>query len=402
MKKQIVISILILTMAGGYAQNLILNPDLENHIDNTNTSLSNAPPWSSGGIPDYFNTSISDFYGSVPNNVRGHQLPKSGNAYTGIGCYSTEPSSPGIYNAREFLVGKIQSPLVINKQYCLSFYCSLADTFNYAINRIGAYFSSSFTNPIIASPPYLVFYQPQVMADSTVFYDDKVNWKKIEGVYTAAGGEGYITFGNFYLDSNTDTLRLGPHFPPFTSAREAYYYFDNFSLEEIKPVDAGLDTVSITIGNSIMLGNDADSASTYIWYPNVSINDTSSVHPIVNPTVITTYYVQKKQCNVTTIDSITVIVNPVGIYEFSDGIKVKLYPNPNVGEFTIEYDFSDAIPERVEIVDLTGKIVYDKPIRGPNNIELISTDKLQNGVYFVFIKDNFGKLIYSSKISIVK
>ena len=389
---------MILCVANSYAQNLILNGDLENHINNTSTDISNAPPWSGIYNPRYFNIDN----GGVPFNGGGSQLPQNGNAYTGINLYATDPTSPTIQNFRKFLIGKTQFTLVAGKVYCLSFYISLADTINYAVNRIGAYFSASPTNPTIASVPYLTFYQPQVMADSTIFYDDKINWKKIEGVYTASGGEGYITFGNFYLDINTDTLRLGPHFPPFTSAREAYYYFDNFSLEEIKPVDAGPDTVSITLGNSIMLGNGADSASTYIWYPNVSINDTSSVHPIVNPTVITTYYVQKKQCNVTTIDSITVIVNPVGINEFSDGIKVKLYPNPNVGEFTIEYDFSNTIPQSVEILDLTGKVVYSQTISGQDNLEVIKTDKLQNGVYFVSIKDSFGKLIYSSKVSIVK
>jgi Secretion system C-terminal sorting domain len=392
------IIIMILCVVKGYAQNLILNGDLENHINNTSTDISNAPPWTGIYNPDYFNIDN----GGVPYNLGGSQLPQSGDAYTGINLYATDPATPSMQNVRKFLIGKTQLSLVAEKIYCLSFYVSLADTINYAVNRIGAYFSPTPTNPTIASVPYLTFYQPQVMADSTVFYDNKLNWKKIEGVYTAIGGEGYITFGNFYLDTNTDTLRLGPHFPPFISAREAYYYFDNFSLEEIKPVDAGPDTVSITLGDSITLGNDSDSASTYTWYPNVNINDTSSIHPIVNPGAITTYYVQKKQCNVTTIDSITIVVNPVGINEFSNGINAMVYPNPNTGEFAIEYDFSNTIPQSVEIIELTGKIVYSQTISGQDNLEVIKTDKLQNGVYFVSIKDSFGKLIYSSKISIVK
>jgi hypothetical protein len=379
-----------------------LNGDLENHINNTSTLITNAPPWTGGNTPDYFNTSISNFYGSVPANARGHQNPENGNAYTGILGYSTDPSSSAVYNAREFLISKTQSLLILNKQYCLSFYISLSDTFNYAINRIGAYFSASPTNPCLGSPPYLIFYQPQVMADSTIFYDNKINWKKVEGIYISNGGENYITFGNLFLDNRTDTLRLGTHPPPFPNAREAYYYFDNFSLEEIKPVDAGPDTTSVTIGNSTMLGNDSDSASTYTWFPNYFINDTTSIHPLVNPPVTTTYYVQKKQCSVTTIDSITVLVVPVGLNEFTNGGKVVLYPNPNTGEFTIEHNFSNGAPLTVQIRDLTGKLLFNKQVDSRNNIEQIKTDNLQNGVYFLIMKDNFGKLIYSTKVSLVK
>jgi hypothetical protein len=402
MKTPILI-LLVFCMTKVYTQNLILNGDFENFVDSMNTNIDNVPPWvMAWGTPDYFNYVIADSNGSVPSNVWGTQHPFSGKGFSGMTCYAIDTTYPTIYNVREFMIGKTQTPLVSGHQYCLTFYLSMADTFNCAINRIGVYFSPTPTNPSMSSPPYLTFYQPEVMADSNLIYNDKTNWINVTGSFTANGGEQYLTVGNLYLDDRTDTLVNGTLFSPYETWNQAYYYFDNFSLEEIKPVDAGPDTVFLTPGNSIMLGNDSDSASTYTWYPNVSIDDTSSVHPIVNPTSIITYYVQKKQCNVITTDSITVVVGPVGLNALRNDTKIGLYPNPNNGEFRIEFNLSPPTSSKLEIVDLTGKVIYDTTMPSMYNKETIKAEGIQSGFYFVIIKDSCGRLINCSKMSVAK
>ena len=398
-KKINIILLAVFAITNCYAQNLMLNGNLENHLGDS-PLITNAPPWDGWGSPDYLNTSGTAMNGSAPSNQWGTQAPQSGNGYSGFLCYSTYPSFPSIQNAREFLYGKTSSPLQNGKQYCLTFYISLSDTFNYALNRIGAYFSVSPTNPIIGSPPYLVFYQPQVMADSTIFYDDKVNWKKIEGAYTSTGGEQYITFGNLYLDNRTDTLRLGPHFPPYTTARETFYYFDNFSLEEIKPADAGPPSVSILPGDSIQIGNDLDSGSVYTWTPGYFINDTNAIRPFVKPPVTTTYYVQKKQCSVTTIDSITVHVSSAGTNDLENPAEIRVYPNPGSENISISIKGSIAFPLHLSLFDPIGKVVKQIQNITSSSFEL-ERSSLDTGIYIYSLTDKNNKQIGKGKIVFV-
>ena len=236
------------------------------------------------------------------------------------------------------------------------------------------------------------------MADSTVFYTDKLNWTRIEGSYIAVGGENYITFGNLHQDGQTDTLCNGLY-PGYPNIKEAYYYMDNFSLEEIKPVNAGLD-VTITVGDTIVIGNNADSASSYVWSPNYFIADTNAVNATVNPPVTTTYYVTKTQCSVTTTDTVTVFVNPVGVSEVVNVNNVMIYPNPNNGSFTITHNLPLDNNVYIEIMDLTGKIVHREKIVAAK--QTINTQQLSKGLYFVTIKTDIGKLVYTTKMSVVR
>jgi hypothetical protein len=49
---------------------------------------------------------------------------------------------------------------------------------------------------------------------------------KISGEYIAHGGEQYITIGNFYTDSNTDTIEVSN----YQNRHSAYYYIDDVSI----------------------------------------------------------------------------------------------------------------------------------------------------------------------------
>ena len=51
------------------------------------------------------------------------------------------------------------------------------------------------------------------------------NWMLVQGIYTATGGENYLTLGNFLSDADTTGVpAAGPQ--PY-----AYYYFDDVSVE---------------------------------------------------------------------------------------------------------------------------------------------------------------------------
>jgi hypothetical protein len=173
----------------------------------------------------------------------------------------------------------------------------------------------------------------------------------------------------------------------------AYYYMDNFSLEEIKPVEVG-NNKNITVGNSTVIGNNSDSASTYTWSPNYFIDDTNAVNPTVNPPQTTTYYVTKTQCSVTTTDSVTVFVNPVGVSEFYNNTNVNLYPNPNNGVFNFNYNLTNNAV--LSIYNNLGQEVKTIQLSATKNLLTINMSNFARGIYTYKVIEN-NKLIAISK-----
>ncbi len=200
------------------------NGSFESYSVNSNGCTSNFSMvniWQQIFSPDHF-TSLCTFtnnYG-VPNNTAGVSYPKSGNAYIGIVCfYKTQEN-------KEYIYQHLVNPLIAGKTYYTSFYVSKADRTAYTIKNIGANFS--VTQPTVVSIPYISS-NPQIQNQSG-FLTDTIGWTKIEGYFTAQGGEQYITIGNFNSNANTDTLNSGTTNPiPFDNGT-AYYYIDSVSL----------------------------------------------------------------------------------------------------------------------------------------------------------------------------
>ena len=118
------------------SQNLVPNPSFEEYTTcpvfiNDFGKLIN---WNnpSNGSPNYFNICSNGNVG-VPNNNFGYQNPFSGNGYIGL-CLHTE----SIENYREYAQIELSEPLVANIKYYVSYYVSLADSFNSATSEICA------------------------------------------------------------------------------------------------------------------------------------------------------------------------------------------------------------------------------------------------------------------------
>jgi gliding motility-associated-like protein len=211
-----------------YAQiNLVPNPSFEDTV-RCPTGLSqlyNGVLWTNanGGSVDYYNAcaDYNSTFVSVPNNAAGYQLANSGNSYIGIFVYQRTVSG-GPFDCREYVQTSLTDTLTNGKNYCISFYVNYASVANIAIDNIGLHISKS---SIIGIGPSVLPYVPQIISPSGVFLKDTLNWYRVEGTYTAVGGEKYITIGNFKDASSTDTIHTDP-FAAFTS----YYYIDDVSV----------------------------------------------------------------------------------------------------------------------------------------------------------------------------
>ncbi|MBK7297983.1 MAG: T9SS type A sorting domain-containing protein [Flavobacteriales bacterium] len=76
---------------------------------------------------------------------------------------------------------------------------------------------------------------------------------------------------------------------------------------------------------------------------------------------------------------------PIGISEFENSVFVRVEPNPNYGQFFLNFESSEVGLAAVEIMDATGKIVLQKTIRvnGSAVREPIDLGAVAKGIYMV-------------------
>lgn len=76
--------------------------------------------------------------------------------------------------------------------------------------------------------------------------------------------------------------------------------------------------------------------------------------------------------------------------------ELSIHPNPSHGEFVLNFSLEKDLPLMVEILDVTGKVVFAKEVErmsaGPNSLTL--NTKLPSGLYFVTLNaDSQSKLV---------
>lgn len=172
-----------------------------------------APPWfaPTQGTPDIFNVCCTSGTVDVPVNFFGTQ-----DAVTGVGYAGGYTKLPQ-FEYREYLSAPLDQSLIAGEWYSVSFYVSPSE-YGCSVMTIGAYFSVA---PPSGSFVSHIDVDPQVESDLG-FMDDYANWTLISGCFQAAGGEQYITIGNFHSDAETEDN-------PDCSGQQtlSYYYFED-------------------------------------------------------------------------------------------------------------------------------------------------------------------------------
>ncbi|NOT35640.1 MAG: hypothetical protein HOP12_15960 [Candidatus Eisenbacteria bacterium] len=213
----------LLTPGLAGAVNLVPNPSFETIASCPLGfgSLFVATPWDAptAGTSDALNACavFGPFAPGVPYNALGNQVANTGVGYAGLIPYSAAP------DYREYLQAPLNSPLVASATYAVSFYVSLADTCNVAVDRLGAYFPVGPVGPLVTNTTLLV--TPQFETPANTFLNDKTNWILVSGTFVAAGGESHIVIGSFRDDASTNLEPQPENWPG------AYYYIDDVTVE---------------------------------------------------------------------------------------------------------------------------------------------------------------------------
>jgi hypothetical protein len=210
--------------ASTIGRNLVPNPSFESQsaCPTGLSQLSLATPWMPAhqGTPDYFHAcATSGSNVNVPGNLLGTRAPRTGQGYAGIHV------GPAYNMYREYIEAPLTNALGAGK-YEVSFYVSLSDRSQWAINQMGALLS---VGPVPSTGSYVLGSLPQVSYTGP-YLQDKLGWTLISGTFNALGGEDHVVIGNFADDPST---------PPLTgqggNAPVAYYYIDDVSVLRCGP-----------------------------------------------------------------------------------------------------------------------------------------------------------------------
>jgi len=179
----------------------------------------------------------------------------------------------------------------------------------------------------------------------------------------------------------------------------AYGASDIFLAKISKPAaNAGPDqSINGCCGsNQVTIGTPAVGGATYSWTPTGTIiGSSTTAQVLVQPIITTTYDVAMTLGGCTTHDQVTVSVENGPCCRAGEspddvaGPQLTVYPNPSDGRFTMENESANTI-NRIEIVDLYGKIIYNIDVLGAGERHEVNIPSLSKGCYFCNVYDLNG------------
>lgn len=230
MKATILLSVMLMSGLLVNAQedkNLVKNPGFEATTGKLKKAkqIELATSWVSptGEKADLYSRTVKEGDAAAPNNPKGREVPQEGNNYAGVVMFAYGDKSP-----RTYLMTELEGPLKAGQQYCVRFDVSLADNSKYAVNNVGAHVSKK---PFAFEEKKTILAETHVKHSKNKIFNATYGWETVCQVFTAGGGEKYLTIGNFSpskATKNEKTIKQKDNKAPQVPI--AYYYIDNVSV----------------------------------------------------------------------------------------------------------------------------------------------------------------------------
>lgn len=208
------------------------------------------------------------------------------NSYSGfIETYYRGFPDDIIYSGRRYLAIKLTQPLTAGQQYYFEMFTKAVDTFpnGQLVNTVftngqDVAFSKNFPTFDFDIPRNFMELRPTFRGSLFKDYD----WHKVNGCFTADGGEKYMIIGNFRNDAGTDNVTTGKKNSNFPNGLTAYYVIDNVILT---PMELNLRDTAICIGDTLQLNvlKTIPDSVTYKWHsgettPQYQTTQTGNIH----------------------------------------------------------------------------------------------------------------------------
>lgn len=388
-----------------YIGNLVPNSGFEfmgagcpTAISNLNDAIAWDRPPGSINTPDYFNHCAPFFPGDcffsvgVPNNFAGVAEPFAGNGYGGGVQYYDN----GAGNHREYLQVRLSEPLVAGVDHIVSFRALLSFNSRYGVDGIGV----NITNTPPVQAGNLSYNTPPTIEHPTIV-SDKITWVLISSLYTAVGGEEYLTIGGFYNDGGTNRFDFGGGGYCSLTIDGAYYYFDDVSV--IPTIFLPVEVLTFTgepVEGDVKLNWKTGasegfshfelerSRDAYNFTKIGSENGMKSNYEFLDKTADpgrNFYRLKQVDLNGSSVYSEVVEVNLRW-----QGPQVKVYPNPADRYVMVDWKGRSAATEfDIQLLDTYGRLAYQEvgaPADGPFFSRQIPVEELQSGVYVLKVR----------------
>ena len=226
---------------GVFAQNnLVENPSFEQTEKKVRKGvgeISLATGWYSPDEEkpaDLFAESVKKEY-SQPDNIKGYQLPATGQNYAGIRVWVDRGSEPIHY-----IQTKLKDKLIAGKSYCVSFKVSLADLSKFGNANIGANISAKKPRSRDLDSYEI---KANIKHSKKKVFQDQYLWETICSVYKAEGDERYLTIGGFVnpemINEKKETIRLrmSSQFRGQRQTSDSYFFIDDVSVINMEEID---------------------------------------------------------------------------------------------------------------------------------------------------------------------
>ena len=214
--------------------NLVPNPGFE---DVTNLHcrwnqdgrkyMEDIPYWDSPTetTPDIFSSKLKPSCWANPKkHSEGKQNPRTGYNMAGIKTYGKGGTETFWH---EYLLIKLDSPLVKGQKYFAQMYVNRAVSSSHASDNICMAFLDSAIATRDRMPLYIT---PQVCSDGVI--SSRWNmWKEVSGALTAKSNAQYLLIGNTYSDDDTRTEKFEQ------GQGGAYYYIDDVTVRRATDSD---------------------------------------------------------------------------------------------------------------------------------------------------------------------
>ena len=171
------------------------------------------------GTPDYFNDCSLSLDLGTEFNCKGGQIPHSGHGY--MGFVSEDLHRNQFY---EYIETRLKEPLLEGQHYCVTMFVSLGNS-NSALRGLGVVFSHTPIKGLVSRKKILI---PFIPVSNKQMISDTQNWVCLQNIYTAKGGESYITIGDFSSEDVFVMIKEDPKLGP--TFRTAYYFIDDVSV----------------------------------------------------------------------------------------------------------------------------------------------------------------------------
>lgn len=256
-------TLLFTTVLPCTAQNLVPNPSFEiyNKCPNNISGLEYSPGYVTFptvqwwvnpiqlGSADYFNACTPQMQSvSVPANAFGYQPARTGKAYLGIIAWEGRIQGGSMANTfAEYVQCKLTRPMVAGNSYCVTYYVSNAVS-NATYNFVGIdAMSVNFSTSKATQPTGYTLSLPVSAGNKQGKYlTDTSQWMRVSAVYTAAGGEEWMTMGWF---DNGGTPAFQPVKPAAPNTRDnyrCYLYIDDVSVVRLSNTDTFFSVMDST------------------------------------------------------------------------------------------------------------------------------------------------------------